>query len=113
CRFQCMFFFFFSSRRRHTRFSRDWSSDVCSSTFGHVSLDSDVPVLVLRVPAGEEPRFGPIDRIVVPLDGSATAAQAIPLASRLARMGNLPVQFVMVIDPSRVIPAAYAYDPEA
>src|SRR5690606_36735565 len=22
-------FFFFSSRRRHTRFSRDWSSDVC------------------------------------------------------------------------------------
>src|SRR2546429_7595989 len=26
-----MFFFFFSSRRRHTRCSRDWSSDVCSS----------------------------------------------------------------------------------
>src|SRR2546422_1799870 len=28
--FYC-FFFFFSSRRRHTRCSRDWSSDVCSS----------------------------------------------------------------------------------
>src|SRR6266436_8174603 len=26
-----MRFFFFSSRRRHTRCSRDWSSDVCSS----------------------------------------------------------------------------------
>src|SRR5690606_40465584 len=26
-----VFVFFFSSRRRHTRFSRDWSSDVCSS----------------------------------------------------------------------------------
>src|SRR6266536_184032 len=26
-----MFFFFFSSRRRHTRSTRDWSSDVCSS----------------------------------------------------------------------------------
>src|SRR5216684_1227226 len=26
-----MFIFFFSSRRRHTRCSRDWSSDVCSS----------------------------------------------------------------------------------
>src|SRR5690606_12366791 len=25
------FCFFFASRRRHTRFSRDWSSDVCSS----------------------------------------------------------------------------------
>src|SRR2546429_8652080 len=27
----CISFFFFSSRRRHTRCSRDWSSDVCSS----------------------------------------------------------------------------------
>src|SRR5690606_40714891 len=30
CHLFCIFFFF-SSRRRHTRFSRDWSSDVCSS----------------------------------------------------------------------------------
>src|SRR5207253_6127259 len=29
-------FFFFSSRRRHTRWPRDWSSDVCSS---------DLPIL--------------------------------------------------------------------
>src|SRR2546422_515880 len=28
---RCVSFFFFSSRRRHTRCSRDWSSDVCSS----------------------------------------------------------------------------------
>src|SRR3712207_6164739 len=27
----CGSFFFFSSRRRHTRYWRDWSSDVCSS----------------------------------------------------------------------------------
>src|SRR3712207_8933732 len=26
-----MYSFFFSSRRRHTRYWRDWSSDVCSS----------------------------------------------------------------------------------
>src|SRR5690606_41099351 len=26
---------FFSSRRRHTRFSRDWSTDVCSSDLGN------------------------------------------------------------------------------
>src|SRR2546422_4304391 len=26
-----LLYFFFSSRRRHTRCSRDWSSDVCSS----------------------------------------------------------------------------------
>ena len=32
CLFVCFFiFFFFSSRRRHTRYWRDWSSDVCSS----------------------------------------------------------------------------------
>src|SRR5258707_5706782 len=28
-------FFFFSSRRRHTRYWRDWSSDVCSSDLGN------------------------------------------------------------------------------
>src|SRR5438445_10525484 len=29
--FDAVVFFFFSSRRRHTRYWRDWSSDVCSS----------------------------------------------------------------------------------
>src|SRR5690606_40220889 len=28
----------FSSRRRHTRFSRDWSSDVCSSDLAHADV---------------------------------------------------------------------------
>src|SRR5690606_40577021 len=32
-------FFFFSSRRRHTRFSRDWSSDVCSSDLAETLRD--------------------------------------------------------------------------
>src|SRR5690348_17661294 len=31
CRYLYIFFFFFSSRRRHTRWTGDWSSDVCSS----------------------------------------------------------------------------------
>src|SRR5882757_8724178 len=30
-----IFPFFFSSRRRHTRYWRDWSSDVCSSDLPH------------------------------------------------------------------------------
>src|SRR5207253_5001201 len=30
----CTSCFFFSSRRRHTRWPRDWSSDVCSSDLG-------------------------------------------------------------------------------
>src|SRR5258707_10728383 len=35
-------FFFFSSRRRHTRYWRDWSSDVCSSDLGAI-LDPKYP----------------------------------------------------------------------
>src|SRR6266702_7603055 len=34
-----IYFFFFSSRRRHTRWPRDWSSDVCSS-----DLSDNLPV---------------------------------------------------------------------
>src|SRR5690606_30518115 len=33
--------FFFSSRRRHTRFSRDWSSDVCSSDLAVIRAGED------------------------------------------------------------------------
>ena len=36
-------FFFFSSRRRHTRYWRDWSSDVCSSDLSRLS-----PLLVFK-----------------------------------------------------------------
>src|SRR5690606_40241010 len=41
--------FFFSSRRRHTRFSRDWSSDVCSS---------DLYSLITQQPLGGKAQFG-------------------------------------------------------
>src|SRR5215510_15179101 len=34
-----MCFFFFSSRRRHTRWPRDWSSDVCSSDLIALELE--------------------------------------------------------------------------
>src|SRR5690606_40136525 len=36
------YLFFFSSRRRHTRFSRDWSSDVCSSDLAVFSAKEGV-----------------------------------------------------------------------
>src|SRR5439155_12300191 len=38
-----LFFFFFSSRRRHTRWPRDWSSDVCSSDLGIKSTQLAMP----------------------------------------------------------------------
>src|SRR5438105_12698967 len=36
-----LLFFFFSSRRRHTRSTRDWSSDVCSSDLNSSELGFD------------------------------------------------------------------------
>src|SRR3712207_7662419 len=50
-----MCFFFFSSRRRHTRYWRDWSSDVCSSD---LSLTAALFVRAL-LRAGADWRFRP------------------------------------------------------
>src|SRR2546422_355285 len=48
-------FFFFSSRRRHTRCSRDWSSDVCSSDLGGGSLGFGVGAAIgAKIAVGRE-----------------------------------------------------------
>src|SRR3712207_3906434 len=50
-------YFFFSSRRRHTRYWRDWSSDVCSSDLmfgGQVKVP-----MVIRMPQGGGHQLGP------------------------------------------------------
>src|SRR5690606_23144988 len=44
-----MVIFFFSSRRRHTRFSRDWSSDVCSSDLGSLTIRPSSAITVASV----------------------------------------------------------------
>src|SRR5690606_39320438 len=59
--------FFFSSRRRHTRFSRDWSSDVCSSDLApchlqHAQRVVEPPLMLLRANGSLR---------VVPLEDSA------------------------------------------
>src|SRR3712207_765289 len=60
-----MMFFFFSSRRRHTRYGRDWSSDVCSSDLGQtVKVAANqawfeyIPARV-KPPSGSLAEFGP------------------------------------------------------
>src|SRR5690606_40755396 len=50
--FFLFFLFFFSSRRRHTRFSRDWSSDVCSSDLVVGAKDGGGRVVQAQQPAG-------------------------------------------------------------
>src|SRR3712207_7111216 len=44
CQDYFMFCFFFSSRRRHTRYWRDWSSDVCSSDLNRNSIREFVTI---------------------------------------------------------------------
>src|SRR5690625_4736172 len=64
--------FFFSSRRRHTRWPRDWSSDVCSSD------------LVPRSPDGQEAQG--VRRGGAPAPGSAAGALRVE-EDRPARLG--------------------------
>src|SRR5690606_39628730 len=65
--------FFLSSRRRHTRFSRDWSSDVCSSDLaGKVGIGE----LQGRLRFGQ---FGPRQR-TVELDENGAGFHRLALA---------------------------------
>src|SRR3712207_9006257 len=48
--------FFFSSRRRHTRYWRDWSSDVCSSDLAaRRAVVADAPPALAHGEGGEQP----------------------------------------------------------
>src|SRR5947209_13673563 len=80
----CAVVFFFSSRRRHTRYWRDWSSDVCSSDLGAahgnfpICLEAaemiephDVHLLHQGAEAGHPP-------------GEAALAHRLPVVQRVA-----------------------------
>src|SRR6266581_6081099 len=56
-----MYFFFFSSRRRHTRWTGDWSSDVCSSDLD-AAHEGEAPVAAQH--RGEPARVADRQRIV-------------------------------------------------
>src|SRR3712207_1939340 len=79
--FYCYVFVFFSSRRRHTRYWRDWSSDVCSS---------DLPPGT--VPAGRSIReegamsLQPQAVYVVPEETARVARAAFPKGNAYLRM---------------------------
>jgi nucleotide-binding universal stress UspA family protein len=80
-------------------------------TFGsvadRVARASTIPVMIIRpqdapsVPDGAE-----IDRLIVPLDGSPLAAQALPVAKTLARQLGIPVRLVRAINPATVYRSA-------
>jgi nucleotide-binding universal stress UspA family protein len=60
--------------------------------------DAPVPLLLLR-PTTEGERTPAISRLVIPLDGSSLAEEAIPVAEELARALAVPVLLVRVVEP--------------
>src|SRR5207247_3865593 len=85
----CCLLFFFSSRRRHTRSTRDWSSDVCSSDLG------ELPFVVTHAQVfGGRKEFDLMARDVnVPLAPSAHGATQREHASFPALVENRLVFF--------------------
>src|SRR5690625_2742390 len=86
-----MLFFFFSSRRRHTRWPRDWSSDVCSSDLTGVEITETVPAHTTFDSAASSPGWS------CSPDDSAGSICVIDLGS-LAGGDAGSVVFAVVID---------------
>src|SRR6266581_7886662 len=98
--FSCVFFFF-SSRRRHTRWTGDWSSDVCSSDLQQIYRalsDADATAASAFLSGGLEPiaarrRYqADIAQAAAHLESATAAAGHSPAARDLARLSaGLPV----------------------
>src|SRR5690625_2444758 len=83
-------FFFFSSRRRHTRWPRDWSSDVCSSDLtAVVLLSGSTSALTLEsTAAAVTAQSRSADRIVA-IAPSSLEAEAGALLEDLLERGDV------------------------
>src|SRR3712207_6909938 len=77
-------FFFFSSRRRHTRYWRDWSSDVCSS-----DLLSEDLMYLFHIGPEEAGRYFPPDE------------HHLVFAERLAQYGGYIADIRESLTPDR------------
>src|SRR5690606_40687506 len=70
------------SRRRHTRFSRDWSSDVCSSDlFYNLCVMNNIkPIIGLNIPVESEMGF--YNNVLVYAKGEIGYKNLLSLASQ-------------------------------
>src|SRR3712207_9059718 len=68
---------FFSSRRRHTRYWRDWSSDVCSSDLRHVLAGQEALYQVSRDTSAARDPQEVLAAIHAYLTGSTTIGEAL------------------------------------
>src|SRR5690348_17978988 len=78
--FLFFFFFFFSSRRRHTRWTGDWSSDVCSSDLRSLLALRRRALRLRTQRGGAGGRCRPAHRL-----GAARAGAAVAAAREIGR----------------------------
>src|SRR5215207_4979071 len=75
-----------------------------------VSRHALTPVLLVRVKNARDHRLSdaPVRRLVVPQDGSKTAAQAVPVAIKYATGLDVPVLLVRAVNPSGDVPMSFS-----
>jgi nucleotide-binding universal stress UspA family protein len=72
-----------------------------------IARATPVPVMIVRADdEAAEPRPVAIRRLIVPLDGSEVAAEALPVAQAIAGRLGLPVLLLRAIDPMRLLAPA-------
>jgi nucleotide-binding universal stress UspA family protein len=70
-----------------------------------VAREATVPVMIVRVGPAEPGPVG-ITRLVVPLDGSPLAEEALPVAVAISRRLGTPIFLVQAINPAELLPPA-------
>src|SRR3712207_7605231 len=86
------FFFFFSSRRRHTRYWRDWSSDVCSSDLSTNAFRSFTSSIILPSDDSEVsiiPEYKNDATILIVIDGEETQMKNVSLIKTRESQKNI------------------------
>jgi nucleotide-binding universal stress UspA family protein len=74
------------------------------SVADRIARSSFVPVLIVRPSEDQkEVHSVAITRVVVPLDGSPMAAEALPVATEIAARIGIPVRLLQAIDPSSLL----------
>lgn len=87
---------------------------IFGSVADRVAHTATVPVMLVR-PNKDHSGEGDfhVARVVVPLDGSPLAEQALPVAKRIAQQLAVPIHLVRAIDPVAALPMAPAVAPVA